>query len=369
MPQKFKVLIFMVLMLFQGTPPAKAQLLEDSTVLALVKENIDFIYNFQFKDARAVYEKIVKKYPGHPIAYLLKGMMTYWENYPMLNTSPSHFSFEEDMKECIKLSEAKERKEYEAEFLLADLCGRGMLLSFYDDNGLTMDVTSLTLSTYKYLRRAFDFTSTCTDLYYFTGTYNYYREAYPKFYPVYKSLAFFFPRGDMEKGLEQLKTCSEKSIVLRAESSFLLTWIYLSFENNYPESLYFAKELINEYPENPVCLETIIRAQLLMKNYNEAEKLLSANPQEENKFFQAQLTILRGILQEKKYHDNNLAMQYYLAGIRDISAFGKYANEYMAYAYFGLSRISDNTGDKHSHKSYRKKALKLADFKKINFDN
>jgi len=368
MSQRFKILIFLILT-FIISLPAEAQLLQDKAVMELVKSEVDYINELQFNDARAVYEKIAEAYPGHPILYLLKGMVTYWENYPILNSSPSCVSFEEDMKECIRLSEVNEKSDYDAEYLLADLCARGMLLMFYDDNGLAMQVTPLTIGTYKYLRRAFDFSSACTDLYYFTGTYNYYREAYPKFYPGYRSLVFFFPHGNMEKGLEQLRICSESSMVLRAESSSLLAWIYLSFENNFPESLIYAKDLYSKYPENPIYLETLIGDQLLMKNYDEAEKLLGAYPRNENKFFQAQLIILKGILQEKKYHDNNLAMQYYQKGINDLSEFGKYGNGYSAYAYFGLSRISDNTGDKRSHKIYRKKALKLTDFKKINFDN
>ena len=368
MSQKFKILIILVLTLFPGASAVKAQLLQDKAVMDLVKTDVDYMYNLQFKDAWEVYEKIVKAYPAHPIGYLLKGMIIYWENYPLLNNSPAHVSFEEDMKQTIRLSDAHNKREYEAEYLLANLCARGMLLSFYDDNGLVMDATSLTLGTYKYLRRAFDFNSTCADLYYFTGTYNYYRETYPKFYPAYKSLTFLFPHGDVENGLKQLKKCSESSVVLRAESSYLLSWIYLSFENNYPESLNYAKELFEKYPRNPVFLETIVRDHLLMKNYDEAEKLLAAAPDSANKFFLGEMIVLKGILQEKKYHNNKLAIQFYNKGISDLSAYGKYGNSYTAYAYFGLSRINDE-GDRHSHKFYRKKAMKLADFKKINFDN
>lgn len=365
--QRFKILI-LFLLIFRGASVAEAQLLQDKAVMDLVKTDVDYMYNMQFKEAWEVYEKIVKAYPSHPIGYLLKGMITYWENYPLMNNSPAHASFEEDMKHSIKLSEAHNKHESEAEYLLADLSARGMLLSFYDDNGLVMDVTSLTMGTYKYLRRAFDYNSACNDLYYFTGTYNYYRETYPKFYPVYKSLAFLFPHGNVEKGLNQLKTCSESSGVLRAESAYLLSWIYLSFENNYPESLKYAKELFEKYPGNPVFLETVVRDQLLMKNYDEAEGLLAAAPDSVNKFFNGEMTVLRGILQEKKYHNNKLAIQYYNKGLKDLSVYGKYGNSYTAYAYFGLSRIIDDAGDRHSRKSYRKKALKIADFKKINFD-
>jgi len=346
-----------------------AQILQDTTSLNLVKKNIDYIYNLQFNNAREVHSKISRLYPGHPVVFLLNGMMTYWENYPMLSTSSARDSFEEDIHRCIRLCENSKNSSYEAEYLLADLCARGMLLMFYADNDLIMEVIPLTTGTYQYLRRSFDFTSVCTDLNYFTGLYNYYREAYPKAYPVYKPLAILFPGGDMEIGLKELKAAAINSVVLRAESYFLLTWIYLNFENNYPEALVYSKSLHELYPDNVLYLALYIKNLLLMRQYDEAEKLIIASTDEAgNRYFQAQLTIFKGILKEKRYLDNKLAQKYYKKGISDISIFGGYGNEYAAYAYYGLSRISVANREKHSGKIYRKEAMKLADFKKINFD-
>ena len=352
-----------------GSVPANAQLLQDSVAFNLVKKDIDYIYNQQFTNARELYPEITRLYPKHPIVFLLRGMMTYWENYPMLHTSPGHISFEQDMHECITLSEENDNPHYVAEYLLANLCARGMLLTFYSDNDLIMEVTPLTISTYKYLRRAFKYAQECTDLYYFTGIYKYYREAYPKAYPVYRSLAFLFPHGNMEEGLKELQKAATSSLVLRAESCYLLTWIYLYFENNFPECLHYSKLLDDMYPQNELYIETHIRNLLLIKKYDEAEKLILSIPEEGgNKFCQAQLMILKGILQEKKYHDNKMAQEYYNKGINEISLFGRYGNEFAAYAYFGLSRISEANGEKQTHKIYRREANKLADFKKYNFD-
>jgi hypothetical protein len=349
--------------------PINAQLLQDTTAMNLVMEDIDYIHNLQFNNAREVYAKIIRLYPGHPIVFLLKGIMTYWENYPMLNTSAIRLSFEEDLKECIRLSEMNDNPDHEAEYLLANLCARGLLLTFYADNNLVTEVIPLTISTYKHMRRAFDLTSICLDLYYFTGLYNYYREAYPKVYPVYKPLAILFPPGDVETGLKELHNVAMNSFVLRAQSSYLLIWIYLNFENKYLKSLYYCKTLHEQYPENVLYLCTYIRNLLLMKKYDEAESLITPSPGVTgNKYYHAQLCILNGILQEKKYHDNALAEEYYNRGISDISPYGKFGNEYAAYAYFGLSRISEARGDKQTRKIYRETALKLADFKKINFD-
>jgi len=366
----FKIFIICIkLSLFLSAFPVNGQLLQDTTTLNLVKKDIDFIYNFQFKDANEVYTDICQLYPAHPVVFLLNGMITYWENYPMLSTASSRYSFEEDMNRCIRLSENNKNPAHEAEYLLVDLCARGMLLLYYADNDLTMKVIPLTISTYKYLRRSFDFASVSSDLNYFTGVYNYYREAYPKAYPAYKSLALLFPVGDMKAGLKQLHLAAVNSIVLRAESYYLLMYIYISFENDYHEALIYSKSLHELYPDNVLYQSLYIKNLLLLKNYDEAEKLIIASSDEAgNRYFQSQLTIFKGILHEKKYLDNKLAQEYYKKGISDISKFDVYGNEFAAYAYYGLSRISEANGDKHGSKTYRKEAMKLADFKKINFD-
>jgi hypothetical protein len=348
--------------------PINAQILQDTTALNLVREDIDYIYNLQFYNAREIYAKIIKLYPEHPIVFLLKGIMSYWENYPMLRTTPSHITFEEDMRQCIRLSETNTNLVCEAEYLLADLCASGMLLMYYDDNDLIMEVIPLTKSTYIHLRHAYNFTTVCQDLNYFTGLYDYYREGYPKVFPIYKSLLLPFPAGDMATGLKELKTAAINSVVLRPESCSLLSSIYLNFENKCPESLYYCRSLHDKYPENPYYLTYYIKDLLLMKQYDDAEKLIIASSTKGNKYFQAQVMILKGILQEKKYHENKLAQQYYNQGISDISLYGKYGNEFAAYAYFGLSRISESNDEKHVNNTYRREALRLATFKKINFD-
>ena len=370
MSGRFKILrmsLWISLILF--TSPIRAQILQDTTTLNLVKEGIDYIYNLQFNKAREKYTKIITAYPEHPIVFLMRGMMTYWENYPLLNKTSAQVSFEDDLRQCIRLSEEDNDPAHEVEYLMANLCARGFLLLFYSDNHLVMEVIPLATSTYKYMMRSFDYTSSCPDLYYFTGVYNYYREAYPKVYPVYKSLVFPFPKGDMIKGIKELQISAVKSVALRAESYFILSWIIMNFENRYPEALYYCRTLHELYPQNPLYQVIYIKNLILLKLYDEAEILISKLSEEpENKYFEAQLFIFNGILQEKKYHDNKLAQQYYNKGIRDISFVGHYGDEYAAYAYFGLSRINEANGEKQISKIYRKEANKLADFKEINFD-
>ena len=64
-----------------------------------------------------------------------------------------------------------------------------------------------------------------------------------------------------------------------------------------------------------------------------------------------------------------MAKELYARGIKEVAQFRSFGDEYAAYAYFGLSRISKADGDINNEKLYRKLALKIAVFSNINFDD
>jgi hypothetical protein len=363
-----KAIISIGLILFLGNSTVKGQVLQDSSSLMLVKTGIDFVYNFEFKKADRISLELEKLYPGHPIVYLFRGMITYWQNYPLTPTSEARQSFEDNMRKCIELCDKNKNHDYDAEILLANLCARGLLLLYFTENNLSFEVFPIASSTYQCIKRSFEFTSTYRDLFFFTGIYNYYREAYPEAHPIYKTLAFLFPKGSKEKGIADLQAVAKSSIILKAESFTFLTDIFLSFENNYQQAAFYSKSLHQLYPENPEYQGRYIKNLLLIRNYDEAERELSSAAGQNNIFFLAQSEIFKGIIEEKKYHNLREAEDYYNKGIRNISQFREYGNEYTAYAYFGLSRIAEKNGNDDNKKNYRKLALKLAVFKEITFD-
>lgn len=355
------------LLIFSNT--ADSQILQDSSSINRIKKCIGYIYNFQFRKAEEVYEKINQTFPDHPAVLVLRGLRTYWENYPLLPTSRACTSFEKDLKDCIQLCEKKHNPDYDAEYLLTSLCARGFLLLFYSDNDLSMEVFPLVTSSYQYVRRSYNYTSYYPDFYFFTGLYDYYREAYPDAYPIYAALAILFPRGDRAKGLKDIIKAAGNSIFLKAESYLFLTTIYQCYENNFNQATLYSKSLNELYPQNPEYRSEYIKNLLLEKRYVEAEEIMvNSQSLTSNSFYRVQLDIFKGILQEKKYHNYNQAEQLYDKGARSVSLFGDFGNNYAAFCYFGLSRINDIKGEKQFKKSYRKLALKLADFKKINFD-
>jgi hypothetical protein len=335
----------------------------------LIKRGIDNIYNFDFRNAEKIRVELNKLYPGQPVNYLFRGMMTYWKNYPLVTTSAAKESFEADMRKTIELCDGNKDHATEPELLLVNLCARGLLLLFYTDNDLSFEVFPIASSTYQCIRRCFEFTSLYSDFYFFTGVYKYYREAYPEAHPIYKTLAFLFPKGSKVKGLEELGIVAKNSIILKAEAYSFLTEIFLSFENNSGQATFYSKNLHKLYPANPAYLGSYIKNLLLIKQYDEAEKeIVSSVPYLNNPFFVAQVTIFNGILQEKKYNNLRLAEQFYTKGIKEVAQYRSFGDEYAGYAYFGLSRISKKKGDMNNEKIYRKLALKVATFKNMTFD-
>jgi hypothetical protein len=345
------------------------QILNDTLSLASVRRSVDYIYGGNYDSAESEYSKLMRLYPTNPVPFLLKGMSIYWKFYPLLSKSPERNDFENQMKKCINLAEGPEGVAYNAEYLLANLSARGMLLMFYADNGLSMDVIPLSTSTYQYIRRAFDYTTSYQDFLFFTGLYNYYREAYPDAHPVYKSFSFIFPKGDRKRGLGEIEMAANNAIVLKAQSSSFLTGIFITYENNFSMALRYSKLLYEKYPSNQAFLAEYILNLLLEKKYDEAEILLASYSNlNSNSYFFAQIKIFNGIIQEKKYRNFDRAQIYYESGIDSLVHFGAFGNEYSGLGYFGLSRIYEDKGQSTAQRDCRRKASGLTSFRNISFD-
>ncbi len=370
MASRLKIIAASAILLFTlNQAKLQAQILSDTASVRLIIKGIDCVYNFDFNTAEEIFNNLNKSYPGHPVNYLLKGMLTYWKYYPLIPSSPETSIFENDLKTSMELCKKNNNPDLLAEYLLTNLCSRGFLLLYYTDNALNIEVFPMATSSYSYIIQSFDFLSSYPDFNFFAGLYNYYTEVYPEEYPIYKPLMLLFKKGNRIKGLSELKEAAAKSIFLRAETMSFLSEIYLYYENSAQQATAYSKSLTDLYPNNPEYLGTYVKNLLISKRYDEADKVLKIfTGSSDNSYFKAMSLILEGILAEKKNHDFKYARELYIKGIQTISPFGYLGNEYAAYGYFGLSRLSAADGDQHYKKVYLKMALKLADFKNINFN-
>jgi len=186
---------------------------------------------------------------------------------------------------------------------------------------------------------------------------------------VYKPVMVFFPHGNKKLGLQQLKIGADSAIFLKAESATFLAGIYQSFEKDPYRALVFSKKLADAFKNNHQFRFSFIRDLLILKRYDEAEKVINGRDYGAmTGYYQAQANIYKGIIQEKKYKNAAMAGQLYRAGISKAEPYGDIAEEYMAYAYYGLSRLSAAGGDEKASRQYHKQAKDLSDFDHVNFD-
>ena len=203
----------------------------------------------------------------------------------------------------------------DAENLLSGLGSAGLLLLYYADNGLSGKVLSLAPKTYQWVMKSFDFTKTYKDFYFITGLYNYYREAYATAHPIYKPALIFFPHGNKKLGLAQLKIAADSSIFLAAESMTFLAGIYQDFEKDPVKAIQYSKKLKETFPKNHEYKIQYIRDLLVIKKFGEAESLLNGMPYESlNRYYQSQIDIFKGVIQEQKYKNPKAAEQLILDG-------------------------------------------------------
>lgn len=332
-------IIFMSL--FLSPRASDSQILQDTSTISLIRQGIGFIYSIRFREAEDILTRLNERYPGHPATYLCKGILIYYRNYPLLPSSPERKSLEYQLNTSIRLCEAEDNWPDDPEKLLIDLCSRGLLLLFYNENGLSSEVIPIVLTTYRGVRKSFDFTSVYPDFSYFTGLYNYYREEYPEHHQIYKAVALLFPPGDSRKGLTELGYCARNAIVLKAEACSILSWINIYFEKNYSLALDYSRALYDLYPSNLLFRGEYLKVLFLLRKYDEAERIIASSVNEKNLYFQGQVAVLEGILREKKYLDYELAERFYRKGIDIMDKFGARGKEFKLYGSKGLARLKD----------------------------
>jgi tetratricopeptide (TPR) repeat protein len=84
------------------------------------------------------------------------------------------------------------------------------------------------------------------------GIYNYYVSVIPERYPIVKPLLFFFPDGDKQLGIKQLKNAAEKGKYAKVEATYFLMSLYSNYEKDNEKAQYYSDKLVKSFPNNPI---------------------------------------------------------------------------------------------------------------------
>lgn len=217
-----------------------------------VESGIKQIYNIKFAEAEKTFRSLIADYPDHPAGRFFLAMIDWWKILlDVENESHDEIFFqklEDVIFQCDKILE-KDPQNVDALFFKGGSIGfRGRLralreswLKAADDGREALPI----------VERASRLDPDNLDVQLGFGIYNYYAAVIPEEYPLIKPLMIFFPSGNKEEGLRQLRNTAFNGKYAKYEARYFLMTIFYRYESNPWQAEEFAKMLVDDFPDNP----------------------------------------------------------------------------------------------------------------------
>lgn len=240
--------IFLLLLLFSF--PIFTQ---NSDFDSRVNDGIKQIYNIKFMEAEKTFRSVIADYPNQPAGRFFLAMIDWWK----ILLDPDNESYDEIfflkledvIYQCDQILD-KNPKNVDALFFKGGSIGfRGRLRAFRESWLKAADDGREALPI---VEEAASLDPKNMDVQLGFGIYNYYAAVIPDENPLIKPLMIFFPDGDKEKGIQQLKNTAFNGKFAKYEARYFLMTLYYRYENNAMAADDYAKLLIDDFPDNPV---------------------------------------------------------------------------------------------------------------------
>ena len=255
---------------------SQKQIAQDLKFDSLITAGIHQIYSIEFDQARETFAEVKTDYPHHPAGNFFDAMITWWEILLDIDNEELDDIFEGQLEmvidQCDDILENDERN-IDAYFFKGGALGfRGRLYSIRGD---WFDAAADGKDALPLVFTAYELDSTNIDVKLGFGIYDYYAAVIPEKYPMVQPIMFFFPEGNKDKGISELKDVAEEGKYAKYEAQYFLMTLNYSFEKNDLESYKYAKMLSDEFPNNPRFESFLGRINVRMNNYPAAVKIFN----------------------------------------------------------------------------------------------
>lgn len=358
-----KLFVFICLQLFSFS--ATAQLLTDNDAKQSLIKGLDKLYNYEFKEADAFFNKVKTKYPQHPVTPLISALQVQWQNLPIEKNPKAVSIYMSLLEKCQTLAEPMlddPNKKAEATFFL--LASHGYITLAYTYRKEPMKAANEARKAYGYMKDGFGMMERNPEFYFTSGLYNYYRIQYPETHPIVKPLVIFFESGNKKLGLSQLELAVQKSVFSRMEAAYYFMNVNLKYELNYNKAFIYADLLHDKYPNNPIYLMRYTETLVMMGKFEEAITKIHILRKINSPVYQIAANLFDGLIAEKSKKNDKLALEFYNNVLKNVPD-ERYTKDYYAMTYLGLGRIAERVGNKKHADDMYKKALSYAENKGV----
>ena len=332
---------FLIFLLF--SPPLFGQKLDEER--KLVQGALQSVYNAEINHALGFIQKLEKRIPEHPSVPLLKALCLKWKYESKFRKNSELDKTIKYLEQCTDASEKQlEKNPIEPEMNFLALSGFGFMAEQYYRSGSKYKAIGKAKSAYQYIKKGFSKCEAYPEFYYTTALYNYYRVVFPERHILYRPFMWFFPEGDREKGLAQLHTASQKSLLSRTEAYYYMVHILMRYECQAEKSFPYARFQYERYPDNSMFATSFAENAVMTGNWKSAREVsmkfaLSNDPE-----IKMLAEWLNGEITERKENNYEKALLHYSHAERLNPDRHKMLNYYLSLVNLGKARCLLATG-------------------------
>jgi hypothetical protein len=390
-----KVLIFTLLVLLSQS--LVAQVLDTTNLRKVELENVDIapaaltsgwlltnediqieldgavqnIYNSKHDKAEKQFRSLGRRYPHHPMPDFLLGLSTWWKILPS-NTLNKQYDkvFYTYMDSAIakgeKLYQA-DNKNYEACFFLAAAYSFSARLQAERHELRKATVNSK--RALDYLELSKEANGLSSEFLFGQALFNYYASWIALEHPFLKPILLFFPKGNRQLGIQQLRNVADNAFYTSTESKYFLLRILGSERENQQEAaLAVAKDLVTRYPDNGPFAREYALLSFEQSRFRDCEKVSLDILDKLNQGYPGYeelsgryATYYLGWIQQTKYKNRTKAKEYYQRCIVFSELTELTQGGYYLYANLNLAKMAVDENNTAAARRYYQVVMDKAD--------
>ncbi len=344
-----------------GAIDTKSWLLLDKDIQTELEGAVFNLYNFKYDKAERQFRSLRRRYPNHPMPYFLMGLSTWWKIMPsnIANTQYDKIFFAY-MDTAVTKGEAMYRadsRNYEACFFLA--ASYGFDARLHAERRDWRKATVGAKRSLDYLDKSKEANGLSPEFLFGQALFNYYAVWIPDNYPLLKPVLLFFPKGNKQLGLQQLRNVADNGFYVGPEARVFLMRILMNEEDKPEEAMPIARYLATTYPDNGYLQRIYANACFRQGEFRECERVSRDILEKLNQGlpgYEANsgryATYFLGYLMQNKYKDFTKAREYYQRCIVFAETNGETKYGFYVFANLALARLADRGKDVTAARRY-----------------
>ncbi|RPD46888.1 tol-pal system protein YbgF [Hymenobacter sediminis] len=348
----------------------KGWLLLDKDIQTELEGAVFNLYNFKYDKAERQFRSLRRRYPNHPMPYFLMGLSTWWKIMPsnIANTQYDKLFFAY-MDTAITKGEAlykADTRNYEACFFLA--ASYGFDARLHAERRDWRKATVGAKRSLDYLDKSKEANGLSPEFLFGQALFNYYAVWIPDNYPLLKPVLLFFPKGNKQLGLQQLRNVADNGFYVGPEARVFLMRILMNEEDKPEQAMPIARYLATTYPDNGYLQRIYANACFRQGEFRECERVSRDILDKLNRGlpgYEANsgryATYFLGYLMQNKYKDFTKAKEYYQRCIVFAETNGETKYGFYVFANLALARLADRSKDAAAARRYYTVVLDKSD--------